>query len=542
MSLDSLNAQALLLELTPLLTDCRVQKFSQIDDNNFAVHLRSPGRTDVLLLCLHPDQSRFQLLEERPGPAVVPSAFVMLGRKLFGGTRLEELTLNGSKRALIFEFSSNVRLVFDWHGKPSALLLLDAEATVLQAYPSRGRFRIRDAYPIASKAIQLISGSELLDRLEKLPNPQPLNQAISLAYDVIPPLWAKRLAQEKNLASAWDELIAPLKANDPSLLRGGWEPDGELSFRSLSPQATTLNSVINQRWCSKQVGPPGLPEHRHDLLRHLNKGLTKAKRKLERRQLDRQGAQTAPSDKLYGDLILTFAAKQGRRETVLHANDWEGHPVTIQLDPALTGPENAHRYYTRAKKKQRALTVLAEQISLAYEELAFWDELILAAELAESRTDLEEIRRSLPRVHQGPIKRAPLAPSSGPRRFTHQGFQILVGRNPSQNEQLAFKQASKDDPWFHIRQGAGSHVILRRAGRQPERSTIEAAAWLAATYSRSSQNPHCEVAMTYARNLKKPKGSPLGKVTYRGEETLVVNPTTPKPEGLIRLDKKEDSP
>ena len=71
MSLDSLNARALLLELAPMLVDSRVQKFSQISEQDFLLHLRSPGRTDKLLVSLHPERSRLHLL---PAPTHRPSS------------------------------------------------------------------------------------------------------------------------------------------------------------------------------------------------------------------------------------------------------------------------------------------------------------------------------------------------------------------------------------------------------------------------------------------------------------------------------------
>lgn len=532
MSLDSLNARALLLELYPQLCDSRLQKFSQLSEMDFLLHLRSPGRTDRLLLSLHPDRSRFHLSSDAAPPAIVPSAFVMLGRKHLGGCRLTDLCLNGGERSLEFEFSSGYRLVFDWTARPSALLILEPEKGLcIGTYPQRGRFSTRAPYPLAGQpAPEDASGQEV----EEL-GPSAIGS--------IPPLWARRLSKVDQPGVAWERLLQPFRECDPALLAPGLEADGELSFRAdhVVTSFPSMSLAASAKW-EEATRAPGVPDHRVELLRTLRKGRDKAQRKLEKREKDKKGAESAPRDQMFGDLLLAYATTLPPRSPEFRTADWEGRPVVIPLEPHLSGTENANRYYTRAKKKKRALAVLDEQIGLANEEIAFWDDLLLSADLAENRTDLEEVRKAIPGPRQGRSRRAPQAPSSGPRRFEHDGFQLLVGRNPAQNEKLSLKDASRDDHWFHIRSGAGSHVLIRTAGRQPQEPTVLAAAWLAALYSRSALDPRAGVITTLARHLKKPKGGPLGKVTYRSEREITVDPTSAMPEGLRRTDKKENAP
>jgi predicted ribosome quality control (RQC) complex YloA/Tae2 family protein len=520
-SLDSFCARALTLELRPLLIGSRVQKFSQLSELDFLMHLRSPGRTDKLLFSLHPERSRFHLVPDPHPPAVVPSAFLMLCRKHIAGCRTDGMSQLGWERALEMVFSSGYRLVFDWAGRPSALLLLEPRGTIAGTYPgpSRGRFAPRQSYQVKECA-----------------EPQTAN---------LPPLWQRRLAglDGEALDSALKTVLEPLRSEDPEGLYPGLEADGELSYRAskvIRPYPT-MSLAAAERW-SESTRAPGLPDHRADLLRSLRKGMEKARRKMEKRQKDKAGAETASRDQLFGDLLLAYASTLVGRPVEFRGKDWEGRPVTIPLEPQLSATENAERYYLRAKKKRRALAVLDEQIAMAGAELAFWEELIFAAESAESRTDLEEVRRAIPGPRQGRSRKGPEAPSSGPRRFEHAGFLMLVGRNPTQNEKLSLRDAAKDDRWFHVQKGAGAHVLLRTGGREPGQETLLAAAWLAATYSRSQGDPRCAVITTLARNLKKPKGGPPGKVVYRSEREIVADPTGSPPQGLQRIDKKGSLP
>ena len=42
-----------------------------------------------------------------------------------------------------------------------------------------------------------------------------------------------------------------------------------------------------------------------------------------------------------------------------------------------------------------------------------------------------------------------------------QGFEVLIGRNNLQNDQLTFRVATDYDLWFHTQEIPGSHALLR---------------------------------------------------------------------------------
>lgn len=519
------------------------------------LHLRAPGKTHKLLISLHPERSRFHFLEGANPPAIVPNSFVMLCRKRVGGTWLESVRQHGLDRKVEFHFNSGHGLVFDWAGRPSALLLLHSESRdVVAHYPSRGRFRRKHPYPIESpeKPSPLdLSSEQAWELVSALPPETAPMEALSQTMAHWPRLWRKRFQQisgkekigELTLESfslPWQRVIEPLKTSDA--FSAGLETDGEVSYCCPSPQFDSVHEACRQRWLDKSLAP-GTSDYRQELIKKLQKHKDKAQRKLKKRLQDRKGAETAPQDQLRGDLLLAYASGLGRGTDSFQTSDWEGRPLTIQLDPKLSATENADRYYSRAKKKRRALAVLGEQIEKAEQEIEMWDELLYAAQTSENQTDLDQVRKSMP-VSQARSKKrkVPEVPSSGPRRFSHHDFLILVGRNPAQNDKLSLKSAAKDDHWFHVRQGAGSHVLIRAAGREPTPETVEAAAWLAAHYSASSDSGAVEVVTTRARFLKKPKGGPLGKVIYRQETEIVVDPTQPRPAGLSEQNKNEAAP
>ena len=74
------------------------------------------------------------------------------------------------------------------------------------------------------------------------------------------------------------------------------------------------------------------------------------------------------------------------------------------------------------------------------------------------------------------------------------GFHMYVGKNNYQNDELSFKFANGGDWWFHAKNMAGSHVIVRKeqAETLPD-ATFEEAGRLAAYYSKGRQAPKVEI-------------------------------------------------
>ena len=99
---------------------------------------------------------------------------------------------------------------------------------------------------------------------------------------------------------------------------------------------------------------------------------------------------------------------------------------------------------------------------------------------------------------------------------------ILVGKNNLQNDALTLKIADKHDIWFHIKNYAGSHVVVVTDGKTPPDSTLEEAAVLAATFSSADAGAKVEVDYTEVKNVKKPSGARPGKVIYVNYTTAVV--------------------
>ena len=136
-------------------------------------------------------------------------------------------------------------------------------------------------------------------------------------------------------------------------------------------------------------------------------------------------------------------------------------------------------------------------------------------ERSRTLTDIAQIREEL--AEAGYIKRTQ---KQGKRQtVTNQfneyqsveGYKIIVGKNNRQNDYLTTVLASKNDLWFHVKNIAGSHVIVFCGGKEVSDRTVYFAATLAAENSLHSlladrfgiepETRKCPANMAYDRML-----------------------------------------
>ncbi|MCA9790748.1 MAG: NFACT family protein [Candidatus Eremiobacteraeota bacterium] len=521
MSLCSVNFSLVVRETAPLIESTRLQKFSQLTEHDFVLSFRLPGETRKLFVSLHPEVARLHLVESPLPGAQVPSAFVMLGRKHLEGIFLSRLVSTPLERVVRLEFENGFALVVEMTGRSNNLILLQDEVVVGALHRSP-RATPRQPYQAPAQP-----DKPLASQLESLPPlTPPLARGLTACCFGLSKLYARRLSAGVDdldqLQSRWTSFWQVFE-------HGPWRPgldhrDGEPTFLAGPDDQTfaSLSEAVEARF-QEACREPGLEDERSVLERRVKKLLAKARLKLERRERDLEATDSAEQDRLRGDLLLAFKHQLPARAEVANLTDWEGQPLAIPLDPTLSPADNAQKYYRRYKKKQRAVNFLVEQIEKAEEEASYLEELLLSVGQAESRLELDEIRTALPERRK---TKRPAAPSAGPRAFRHGGFEILVGRNPVQNDRLVQRVASRDDVWLHARDIPGSHVIIKTAGRRPDQPTILAAAILAARYSKAGSDSKVPVNVTQAQYVKKPPGAVPGRVLYKNEKTVLVDPTT----------------
>ena len=231
--------------------------------------------------------------------------------------------------------------------------------------------------------------------------------------------------------------------------------------------------------------------------------------------------------RIYGELLQTYgySIEQGSKSAVVD-NYYTNEPITIPLDETKTPLENARRYFDKYGKCKRTKEALTELILQVKDEITHLESILTALDIAEKEEDLNQIREEM--MEYGYIRRKG---SKQKQRFiskpfhyiSSDGFDIYVGKNNYQNDELTFKFATGNDWWFHAKGMPGSHVILKNDGREIPDSTFEEAGRLAAHYSKGRGQEKVEIDYTPKKNIKKTPGGKPGFVIYHTNYSLNID-------------------
>ena len=104
------------------------------------------------------------------------------------------------------------------------------------------------------------------------------------------------------------------------------------------------------------------------------------------------------------------------------------------------------------------------------------------------------------------------------------GFDIFVGKNNYQNDELTFKTATGNDWWFPRKKNGRISRHCENSGRRASDRTFEEAGRLAAYYSKGRTAPKVEIDYIQKKHVKKPGGAKPGFVVYYTNYSLMAAP------------------
>ncbi len=267
----------------------------------------------------------------------------------------------------------------------------------------------------------------------------------------------------------------------------------------------------------------------HELQRSAKTARDRLARKLAGQREELKRTETREDVRRRAELVTAnlYRLKRGDRSLVCEDYHEPDCPqITIPLDALKTPQQNAAAMYKEYNKLKGAEQHLRVLIAQGEQQLDYLNSVLAELEQAESEKDLAEIRREL--AETGYLKKSKLREkekgrAQAPLRFlTDDGFEVLVGRNNAQNDELSTRLARRTDWWLHTQKVHGSHVILRCEGQEPSQTALEQAAALAVTYSQGREGGKIPVDYTMVRNVRKPSGAMPGKVIYTEYQTMLA--------------------
>ncbi|MEQ9358193.1 Rqc2 family fibronectin-binding protein [Coleofasciculus chthonoplastes] len=319
-------------------------------------------------------------------------------------------------------------------------------------------------------------------------------------------------------------------------LQPGWTEDGYnvLGWGVVKPAPNV--QVLLHHYYTDQLNQQEFSRLRNQLTQKVNNFLVRSRSKALGFEQRLQQSEQADEYRQQADLLMAHLQEWQPGMNQITVLDFEtNQPLTISLDPDKNAVQNAQSLYKRHQKLKRARLAVVPLLQEVQGEVDYLEQVeasliqIDRYTTPEDLQALQEIREEL--IGQGYLdvqdqRSRDENEASEPYRYrTPSGFELLIGRNNRQNDQLTFRTAGDYDLWFHTQEIAGSHVLLRLdPGAVADEVDLQFAADLAAHYSRGRQSDVVPVVYTEPKHVYKPKGAKPGMAIYKRERIVWGRP------------------
>lgn len=241
--------------------------------------------------------------------------------------------------------------------------------------------------------------------------------------------------------------------------------------------------------------------------------------------------------KVLGDIFASVIYSVKRGDEIVKAYDfYNDREIEIKIDPLLSPQSNLNKIYKRYSKLKKGLEISNERTIEYKNRNSYLESVLFFINTSDTIGQLKNIETELidEKIIKAKIKtKAKIKKQKKLKEPTYGTFEIddkiiYFGRNNKENDYLTFKFANKNDIWFHIKDIPGSHIVVRKEDFEDSEEFIVKIAKIAAHYSKASVGEKVTVDYTEKKNLNKPKGAPLGFVTYNIFKAIIVETPSKK--------------
>ncbi len=587
MAFDGITVANLTRDFSDLLTGGRIYKIAQTESDELFITVKLSyeaadkygiKQTRLVLSADATLPLAYLTDESKASPMTAPN-FCMLLRKHIQNGRIMSVTQPGGlERVIRFEIEHlnemgdlcHKILIIEIMGKYSNIIFTDEEdriidsikhipasvSSVREVLPGRTYF-----IPSQEKANPLVTSADEFSSLV-LSKGMPLFKAIYSSYTGLSPIISQEIcyragvdADKSAIALETKESIAVYRVFDavmdtvktgdftpviyyiggapkeyssiPLTVYGFTEDTGESDkFKRCSD----ISELILKYYAEKNA-VTRIRQKSVDLRKIVQTVLERNVRKYDLQLKQLKDSEKKDKYRTWGELLNTYgySAKEGDKSITV--NDYNtGEDVTIPLDPTLTPNQNAKKYFDKYTKLKRTQEALEEQMKESGQSIEQLESIANSLDIAQTEADLVQIRQEL--FESGYINSRGSHTGSRREKVTSRpfhyvssdGFDIFVGKNNLQNDELTFKTANGGDWWFHAKKIPGSHVVLLTGGKDvPDRAFEEAAA-LAAFYSKGKNQEKVEIDYLRRKDVKKPNGAKPGFVVYYTNYSMAISP------------------
>ncbi len=586
MAYDGLVVSATVKEFRNRLIGGKIAKITQPEKDELQLQIRNQKENIKVQISVNPSLPLCALSDDsKPAPITAPTFCMALRKQIGNGTILsvrqpdQSLHVDGLERVIVFEIEhldemgdlGRRFLSVELMGKYSNIILLREDLTVIDSIKriSASQSSVREVLPNRPYFIPDSNGKKNPLGLTEsgftallAAAPEPAYQALFHRITGLSPLSASEMCfrakadpdlpancQSPEALSAlyrsFHNIISSVAiegASRPNIVyKDGlpvdfsavpltcYEGNPEYTVKTFAGMSEVIRTFYEEKDRSSRN-----KQRTTDLRKVVTTLLERAAKKLILQEKQLKDTEGKDKYRVYGELLNTYGySLSGGEDQLTCENYYTGQEITIPLAKELSASQNAKRYFDKYDKLKRTEENVTSQLADTQKELTHLESIRTALDIAETEEDLKDIRREMQDFgflkHQtSGGNKASSQRKSQPYHFvSSDGYDIYVGKNNYQNEEVSFKIADGGDMWFHAKGVAGSHVIVKTHGENektlPDRVFIEAAR-LAAWFSSHKTDAKVEVDYTQRKNLKKVPNAAPGFVIYHQNWSITVSP------------------
>lgn len=545
----------------------RTEQVYQRDRYTIALLLRTLNQRGWLEISWHPQAAHICIGSPPPR---IPDTFTFSQQLLHQLNNLALVKINpiaAWERVVDLQFARRPGEPALWHlyveimGKYSNVILTDDKLAIVTAahQVSQQQSSVRpiqtgqpyEPPPTLTGAIPSLSESQQRWQERVSLVPFALRRALLKSYRGLSPALVQSMVQVAGLdpeattdtlhPDDWEKLFQRwqewLQALDKAQFQPMWTLPGYtvLGWGGIEP-VEDIQALLN-RYYTLQLNQQEFTQLKNALSQKINHILQKLRLKARTFEERLQQSDRADEYRKQADLLMAHLQNWEPGMKLINLPDFDtGNPVMINLEPEKNAVQNAQGLYKRHQKLKRARSAVEPLLAEVKAELEYLEQVEAAIaqidkyQISADLEALKEIRAELiqQRYLEDPEYRdrsAETASTNFHRYRTPGGYELLIGRNNRQNDQLTFRVAGDYDLWFHTQEIPGSHVLLRlEPGTIADEADLQFAADFAAYYSRSRQSDQVPVVYTQPKHVYKPKGAKPGIAIYKQERILWGQP------------------
>ena len=570
MAFDGITIANIVTELNQTITGGKINKIAQPENDELIITIKNQRKQYRLFLSASASLPLIYLTEtNKPSPLTAPN-FCMLLRKHIGSGKIIAIEQPGMERIIRFTIEHlnelgdlcTKYLIVEIMGKHSNIIFCNEEDQIIDSikHVSAHMSSVREVLPgrpyfipeTQSKLNPFVLTEEIFQ--EKIfPRPVNVAKAIYTSITGISPLMAEEVCyragidggiptdgledvERVHLAHTFLRMVDDIRDGhfEPNIIYKGKEPvefacfplSQYQDYRAVS--YPSIFPVLETYYAEKNIVTK-MRQKTVDLRKIVQNALERNVKKYQLQQKQLKDTEKKEKYRVWGELLNTYGYEVEPGAKSMEAlNYYTNEMIQIPLDETMTPQENAKKYFDKYSKLKRTKEALDTLLQETGDEIKHLESIAASLDIASSEEDLVQIKEEM--MEYGYVKRKntggkKVKVTSRPYHYiSSDGYDIYVGKNNFQNDELSFKFASGNDWWFHAKGQPGSHVIVKSKNEELPDRTSEEAGKLAAYYSKGRQAPKVEIDYTQKKNLRKPTGGKPGFVGYYTNYSLLIEP------------------